>query len=92
MSNTKEEQQFKDTVSAMIFAQLFLDNMDKVELAPMYKQRVKLRGKAFTAELDAFMDAAYGSTGETERSMIDLMDKCQKTVEKILDEDMVMVD
>ncbi len=82
---TDSEKDFKDTVTVMVLAHALVEAVDKLNVNRVYKQQMKNRGKSFIAEVDKFLDAAYGKGGETERNLIDLIDKCQNSVQTILD-------
>jgi len=85
---SKSEKQFKATLKAMIFAQSLVEEMDTIELNPAYKHQFKQKGKRFIGEVDKFLNAAYGDMTENERNMVEIMELCQKAIDKIFDEHM----
>jgi len=77
-------------VKAMVFAQSFVEAIEDFEGSAHYKQKVKMRGKAFTKEVDCFLDTVYRDGGSP-NEMIELIEMCQQAIDKVIDEKLEVV-
>ena len=89
---TESQKQFTATLKAMIHAQAFVDVMETVELNPLYKKRIRQRGKTFIKSLDELLNAAYGDMGEDEKNMVKIMEMCDKSIDAVFKEHMNIID
>lgn len=74
----------------MVFAQSFVEAIEDFEGSSYFKQRVKVGGKAFTKEVDIFLDTVY-KNGGSPNELIELIEMCQKAVDKVIDEKIELV-
>lgn len=88
---TVEEVQFKATLKAMIHAQAFVIVMDTINLNPLYKKRIRQRGKTFIKSLDELLNAAYGDMGQDEMNMLEIMEMCDKAIDEIFKKHLTVV-
>ena len=83
--------QFKATLKAMIHAQAFVIVMETIDLNPLYKKRIRQRGKTFIKSLDELLDAAYGDMGQDEKNMVEIMEMCDKAIDDIFEKHLTIV-
>ena len=78
-------------IKSIVYAQAFVDTLDQFEGTNAYRQRIKQKAKQFKAEVEKFLDAAYCG-GETETSVIELLDRCESQIEEVINKEVQVVD
>ena len=78
-------------IKSIVYAQAFIDTLDQFEGTNAYRQRLKQKAKQFKAEVEKFLDAAYCG-GETESSVIELLDRCESQIEEVINKEVEVVD
>ncbi len=78
-------------IKSIVYAQAFVDTLDQFEGTNAYRQRLKQKAKQFKAEVEKFLDAAYCG-GETESSVIELLDRCESQIEEVINKEVEVVD
>jgi hypothetical protein len=84
-----EEQ--KTAIKSMVYAQAFVETLDRFKGTNAYRQSLKQKGNSFVQEVDKFLNVAYCG-GETDSNLIDLLEECQKAVDKILEDSVTLID
>jgi hypothetical protein len=89
----RKERVFKNVVAALVFSQGSVEAIDLLEMTPAWKFQFKNKGKAFVKEADGFLHSGYGKGEDLlEPALLLLIEKCQEAVQKILDEDVTVID
>lgn len=78
-------------IKSIVYAQAFVDTLDQFEGTNAYRQRLKQKAKQFKAEVEKFLDAAYCG-GETESTVIELLDRCESQIEEVINKEVEVVD
>ena len=78
-------------IKSIVYAQAFVDTLDQFEGTNAYRQRLKQKAKQFKAEVEKFLDAAYCG-GDTESSVIELLERCESQIEEVINKEVEVVD
>lgn len=78
-------------IKSIVYAQAFVDTLDQFEGTNAYRQRLKQKAKHFKLEVEKFLDAAYCG-GDTESSVIELLDRCESQIEEVINKEVKVVD
>ena len=81
---------YKKGLKTVVLAQAFVEAMDEFAGESAYKQQLKNKGNAFLKEVDVFLNTIY-KEGGADRSVIDIIDACQKALDGVLDEEVEVV-
>lgn len=73
------------TIKSMVYGQLFVDTIDQMKGNSQFKQQLKKRGNAYHKEVEKFLNIAYQG-GSTDKTVIELLENCEKQIERIVDE------
>ena len=84
----KEMNDYVLTIKSMVYGQLFVDTIDQLRGNSAFKQRVKMKGNSYSKEVEKFLNTAYGG-GETESNVLELLEHCEREIEKIIEEQVV---
>lgn len=85
------KEEYKLAIKSMVFGQGFVDTLDQFKGTSGYKQTVKQKGNNFVREVDKFLDGAYCG-GETDSNILALLEECQKAVDKVLNEQVELIE
>ena len=84
-------QDHKKALKCMVFAQSFVESLDDFGGTTAYRQQLKLKGAAFVKEVDKFLNHTY-KNGSTDTSLINLIEGMQIAIDKVIDEDVTVID
>lgn len=73
------------TIKSMVYGQLFVDTIDQMKGNSHFKVNLKNKGYGYCRGVEKFLNIAYQG-GSTDKSVIDLLEHCEKEIERIIDE------
>ena len=82
------KQEYLLTIKAMVYGQLFVDTLDQLKGTNHFKQQLKNKGNSFHKEAEKFLNAAYGG-GQTDSTILELLEYLEEVIEKEVDEKVV---
>lgn len=85
----KEEE--KKAFKLIVALQLTSDLLDDFGGNSKQKKSLFRRMKGLEKELDLFLDTVY-KNGSTDRNLIELTEACQKAIEQVIENDVVVID
>lgn len=86
---TTMKEEYKLAIKSMVFGQAFVDTLDQFKGTNAYKQTVKKKGNLFCKEVDKFLNVSYCG-GETDSNILALLEECEKAINKVIDEKVVI--
>jgi len=78
-------------LKCMVFAQSFVEALDDFGGTSAFKHQLKNKGNSFVRELDMFLNTTY-KNGGSESPLISLIEGCQNAIDKIIEEDVTVID
>ena len=81
----------KKALKCLVFAQSFVEALDDFGGSSAFRMQLKNRGKAFTKEVDKFLNSTY-ENGSTDTALISLIEGCQIAIDRVIDEDVIITD
>ena len=85
------KEQEKKAFKLIVSLQLTSDLLDDFGGNSKQKKSLYRRMKGLEKELDLFLDNVY-KNGSTDRNLIELTEACQKAIEQVIENDVVIVD
>ena len=85
------EEKHVKILKCMVFAQSFVEALDDFGGTSAFKHQLKNRGKSFVRELDLFLNDVY-KNGSTDSSLISLIEECQNAIDKVIEEDVTVIE
>lgn len=83
-----EQEKYLLTIKSMVYAQLFVDTIDKMQGSSHFKRKLGQKGKSYCREVERFLNTAYGG-GDTEKNLLELLEYCEKKIEDIIEKEVV---
>ena len=84
------EEKHVKILKCMIFAQSFVEALDDFGGTSAFKHQLKNKGNAFVKEADKFLNDIY-QNGSTDSSLINLIEGCQDAIDKVIEEDVTVI-
>ena len=75
----------------MVFAQSFVEALDDFGGTSAFKHQLKNKGNSFIKEVDTFLNTTY-TNGSADSSLVNLIEGCQVAIDKIIEEDVTVID
>lgn len=85
------KEDYTTAIKLMVYAQSFVETLEEFKGSNAYRQRLKQRANQFSDEMDKFLNSAY-CKGQTESSLIYLIDECQKDIEQRITNEVEIVE
>jgi len=84
-------EEYKTTIKAMVYGQLFVYAIDEMKGTNAFKQQLKAKGNSFHKEVEKFLNVAYAG-GQTDSTIIELLEHCQNKIDEIIEKEVVFID
>jgi len=85
------DEQNKQALKTMVFAQSFVEALDDFGGSSAFKQQIKLKGLSFGKEVDKYLNTVY-KDGGAERPLIDIIERCQQAIDEVIENEIVVTD
>lgn len=85
------KQEEKEAIKCMVYAQSFVEALDRFKGSSAFKHQLKNRANAFTREMDKFLDDVY-KNGSTDSPLIGLIECCENAIDEVIDNQVEIVE